>query len=360
MSRPGANAMSKGWKQSQPRRSIACVKGACWPENRSKKRRGCCAGLRAGMGVRDLGCGVELCSVPGCDVALVLLMLGLREGCLSLTRGPAADTGGQGVLGECGLGSPKPSYLEGGMFPCVADSRGAGCGKGFGVLRGSPLLRSPCVCQVAGAAAGGSAALGLSACDLKRRWLAGCLCPQACPLARRMAQRCANLQLRSLHSVLLKRTQSVLFPCLSCRLRIASASAVTLPSSLRRVWTLPPPFLPLPLPGLPLPLPSFCMGGRARGCRSARTSALTHVISCSASSSVHPSACKPETSFQILRSACKSSCVFTVRRPVSAGSCCMQRSKIFLSNALRVARCAPLQSAIALRKICWARASHAG
>ena len=48
------------------------------------------------MGVRDLGCVVELRSVPGCDAALVLLMLGLREGCLSLMRGPAADTGGPG------------------------------------------------------------------------------------------------------------------------------------------------------------------------------------------------------------------------------------------------------------------------
>ena len=52
------------------------------------------------MGVRDLGCVVELRSVPGCDAVLVLLMLGLREGCVSLMRGPAADTGGQGVLGE--------------------------------------------------------------------------------------------------------------------------------------------------------------------------------------------------------------------------------------------------------------------
>ena len=198
-------------------------------------------------------------------------------------------------------------------------------------------------------------------CLLATCWLAGRRCPQACPLGRRTAQRCANLQLRSLHSVLLKRMHSVLFPCLSCRLRMASVSAATLPSSSRRVCTLPPPFLPLPLLGLPLlPLPSFCMGGRARGCRSACTSALTHVISRKASSSVQPSACRLETSFQILRSACKSSCVFTVRRPVSAGSCCVQRSKIFLWNALRVARRAPLQSAMALRKICWARASHAG
>ena len=269
-------------------------------------------------------------------------------------RGPAADAGRQGVLGECGLGTTKPSLLLGGGSACLLGLRCPPRGKGLGVLGGSPLLRSACVCQVAGTAGGGSAALALSACDLKRRWLAGWRCPHACPLGRRMAQRCENLQLRSLHSVL--------FPCLSCRLRMASESAEVLPSSLRPVCTLPPPFLPLPLLGLPLPpLPSFCVGGRARGCRSACTSAaLTHVISCNASSSVQPSACKLETSFQILRSACKSSCVFTVRRPVSAGSCCAQRSKIFLSNALRVARCAPLQSAIALRKICWVRASHAG
>ena len=77
-------------------RCIACVRGACWPENKSRKRRGCWADLRAGTGVRDLGCAVELCSV--------LLLLGLREG-RSLMRGPAADAGRQGVLGECGLGT---------------------------------------------------------------------------------------------------------------------------------------------------------------------------------------------------------------------------------------------------------------
>ena len=98
-----------------------------------EKRRGCCARLRAGMGVRDLRCGVELRSVPGCDAALVLLALGLRETCPSSTWGPAAGTGAQGVLGERGLGAPKPSFLEGIMGACVAGA-GAGCGKGFGAL----------------------------------------------------------------------------------------------------------------------------------------------------------------------------------------------------------------------------------
>ena len=102
--------------------------------------------------------------------------------CLSLMSGPAADTGWQWVLGKCGLGLPKPSSSRDATVARVAGMGGAGCGKGFDVLRGSPLHRSPCVCQVAGAAAGGSAALGLSACDLKRRWLAGRLCPQAWPL----------------------------------------------------------------------------------------------------------------------------------------------------------------------------------
>ena len=222
-------------------RCIACVSGERWPENKSRKRRGCCAELRAGTGVRDLGCEAMLCSVPGW-LLLSLLLLGLREGRLSLMRGPAAGTGGQGALGARGLVTTRPSLLGDG------GSAGLECCKGFGVLRGSPLLRSPCICQVAGAAGGGSAALGLSACDLKRRWLAGRRCPQACPLGRRTAQRCANLQLRSLHSVLLKRMQSVLFPCLSCRLRMASVSAATLPSSFRRVCTLPPPFLVLCFP----------------------------------------------------------------------------------------------------------------
>ena len=284
-------------------RCIACVSGECWPENKSRKRRGCCAELRAGTGVRDLGCEAMLCSVPGW-LLLSLLLLGKVAyplcGALLLAR-----------EGACGLVTTRR---------VLARAEGPGVLQGIRRATRVPLAQIPLHLSGCGRCRRGS----------KRCWLAGCRCPQACPLGRRTAQRCANLQLRSLHSVLLKRMQSVLFPCLSCRLRMASVSAAALPSSFRRVCTLPPPFLPLPLLGLPLlPLPSLCVGGRARGCRSACTSALMHVISCNASSSVQPSARKLETSFQILRSACKSSCVFTVRRPVSAGSCCVQRSRIF-------------------------------
>ena len=42
--------------------------------------------------MRDLGCAMELCSVPGWLVS-VLLLLGLREGG-SLMRGPAAERQG--------------------------------------------------------------------------------------------------------------------------------------------------------------------------------------------------------------------------------------------------------------------------
>ena len=67
------------------------------------------------------------------------------------------------MLGECGLGTTKPSLLVGEESTCLLGLSGSSGGKGFGVLRGSRLLRSPCVCQVAGTAGGGSAALGLSA-----------------------------------------------------------------------------------------------------------------------------------------------------------------------------------------------------
>ena len=107
---------------------------------RSMLAGGCWAALRAGTGVRDLGCAVELCSVPGWLVS-VLLLRGLREG-RSLMRGPAADAGRQGVLGECGLGTTKPSLLVGEESTCLLGLRGLSSGKGFGVLRESPLLRS--------------------------------------------------------------------------------------------------------------------------------------------------------------------------------------------------------------------------
>ena len=106
MSMPGATAtaMSNGWEQSQPMRCIACVRGACWPENKSRKRRGCWADLRAGTGVRDLGCVAELCSVAGVSAAAT-----------GATRRPlipyAWSCWRQGVLGECGLGTTRPSAL---------------------------------------------------------------------------------------------------------------------------------------------------------------------------------------------------------------------------------------------------------
>ena len=105
-------------------------------------------------------------------------------------------------------------------------------------------------------------------CDAGRR------CPQACPLGRRTAQRCANLQFLSLHSGRLKRKQSVsLPPRLGCRFFMVSVRAATCLSSLRRVCTLPP-FLPLPLPPL-LPLPGpLGVCGRVRGWSSAWMSAL--------------------------------------------------------------------------------------
>ena len=140
---------------------------------------------------------------------------------------------------------------------------------------------------------------------------------------------------------------------------MVSVSAATCLSSFSRVWTLPP-FLPLPLPPL-LPLPGpLGGGGRARGWSSACMSALTLVISCSASSRVQPSLRKLEISFHNLRSALSNSCVLTVRRPESDARLCVQISRIFLSNALRTARCAPPQRAMALRKICCVRASQAG
>ena len=136
---------------------------------------------------------------------------------------------------------------------------------------------------------------------------------------------------------------------------MASVTAPTWASCLRRVCTLP--FLPPPLPGPLLPLP-LLIGGRARGWSSACMSARMAVISCRASSRLQPS--ELEISFQSLRSACNNSCVLTVRRPDSAESCCAQMSRTFLSNALSVARCAPPQSATALRKTCCVRASQAG
>ena len=69
----------------------------------------------------------------------------------------------------------------------------------------------------------------------------------AFPLWSRTAQRCASLQLGSVPDVLLYVKQSALFPCLSCKLHMASESATTFPSSLSLVCALPP-FLPLPLP----------------------------------------------------------------------------------------------------------------
>ena len=200
---------------------------------------------------------------------------------------------------------------------------GQGLGRGRGtelVSKGAPAPWAPGDCQVC--AAGGAGGSGLSAGALVRCCEAGRRCPQACPFGRRTAQRCANLQFLSLHSVRLNRKQSVLLPCLSCRFFMVSVSAATCLSSLRRVCTFPP-FLPLPLPPL-LPLPGpLGMRGRARGWSSAWMSALTLVISRSASSRVHPSLWRLDISFHSLRSALSNSCVLTVRRPESDARLCV-------------------------------------
>ena len=82
-------------------------------------------------------------------------------------------------------------------------------------------------------------------------------------------------------------------------------------------------------------------------------SALMLVISCNASSNDQPSARKLAISFQ-------SSWVLTVRSPVSVPRGWTQISETLLSKASSVARCAPLQIAMAFLKICWVRANHAG
>ena len=98
-----------------------------------------------------------------------------------------------------------------------------------------------------------------------------------------------------------------------------------------------------------------------------RMSALALVISCNASSNDQPSACKLAISLQLAvgldapgRPHWRSSWVLTVRSPVSVPRDGVQISRTFLSKALSVARCAPVQSAMAFLKICWVGASHAG
>ena len=51
---------------------------------------------------------------------------------------------------------------------------------------------------------------------------------------------------------------------------------------------------------------------------------------------------------QSLRSASKSSSAVTLRRPCPGCQVCVHSSRTFASNALSTARCAPLQSAMAL------------
>ena len=91
------------------------------------------------------------------------------------------------------------------------------------VSKGAPAPWALGGCQVC--AAGGAGGSVLSAGALVRCCEAGRRCPQACPFGRRAAQRCANLQFLSLHSVRLNRKQSVLWPCLSCRFFMVSVSA---------------------------------------------------------------------------------------------------------------------------------------
>ena len=121
---------------------------------------------------------------------------------------------------------------------------------------------------------------------------------------------------------------------------------------------------PPPLPSLPLPSlrgGGFWGGGGglARYCSKLPMSARTVVISCRASSSDQPVLCSAAISCQSLRSAATSSVVVTVQSDASAGEC-VARSRTFLSKAFSRARCAPLHSAIALRKTVCILPSHAG
>ena len=165
--------------------------------------------------------------------------------------------GAAGIGGGCVTRAESCTGLGLGQASFVGE--GPDAGQGLGSVRGEALLskgmsarHAPGDSQVlVGVGAGGSV---FSVGALKRCCEAGGRCPHACPLGRRAAHRCENLQFLSLHSVRLKRRQRVLLPCLSWRFLRDSASALTCLSSLRRVWTFPP-FLPGPLPPLPLPLP---------------------------------------------------------------------------------------------------------
>ena len=72
------------------------------------------------------------------------------------------------------------------------------------------------------------------------------------------------------------------------------------------------------------------------------------------SSRVHPSLWRLDISFHSLQSTSSNSCVLIAQRPESDARLCVHMSRIFLSNALRTARCAPSQ-----RKMCCACASQA-